>query len=216
MKIPDVVLLTREEEIALGRRVQAWRAGGDAADGIAARNELVERNLPLVAWVVANHMGGHRRNDESDEMQAGVIGLIHAALTFDPERGNRFSTYAAFRIRDHVMRLRRAGRHQDRMVHAAFAVESARAAGAPTGDARELLAACLEAGDLDERQSAILRLFYGLDGERAPDSGVATQFGISKQRAEQIRSQACRRILARLPLFGGLRRAVEDYFGKAI
>lgn len=54
------------------------------------RDRLVLDNMALVATVCANI----RRNPTDDMIQNGMIGLINAANTFDPNRGPKFSTYA--------------------------------------------------------------------------------------------------------------------------
>lgn len=97
-------LLTAEEEIALGRRVRAWLDdGGDPADGIAARNELVERNLALVLFVCKRYFRNKPlRWDEAD--QDGAMGLMRAAEKFDPSKGFRFATYAIPWIRQFIFR----------------------------------------------------------------------------------------------------------------
>jgi RNA polymerase sigma factor FliA len=41
--------------------------------------------------------------DKEDLMQAGMIGLIEAMDRFDPERGNKFITYASYRIKGAIL-----------------------------------------------------------------------------------------------------------------
>src|SRR3989338_10455732 len=87
-------LLTREEEIELGRRIKA----GD----IEARQTLTVSNLALVKSI-AKHYTRHGLSPE-DIVQEGDIGLIRAAETFDPELDIRFSTYATHCIRNAIHR----------------------------------------------------------------------------------------------------------------
>jgi RNA polymerase primary sigma factor len=87
-------LLTHEEEVDLGRR-----AG--AGDG-RARARLVEKNLRLVVSVAKRYRG--KALPFEDLIQEGNIGLIKAAERFDPELGNRFSTYAIWWIRQAIGR----------------------------------------------------------------------------------------------------------------
>jgi RNA polymerase primary sigma factor len=87
-------LLTHREEIELGRRVRV----GDRL----ARRKLIERNLRLVVFVALKyHWSGVPLEDL---IQEGNIGLIEAVERFDPELGNRFSSYAVWRIRKAVQR----------------------------------------------------------------------------------------------------------------
>jgi RNA polymerase primary sigma factor len=87
-------LLTHEEELDLGR----WARAGDAR----ARARLIEKNLRLVVSVAKRYRGMGLPFD--DLIQEGNIGLIKAAERFDPELGNRFSTYAIWWIRQAIGR----------------------------------------------------------------------------------------------------------------
>jgi RNA polymerase primary sigma factor len=87
-------LLTRREEIELGRRVRA----GDRL----ARRTLIEKNLRLVVSVAVRYRGSGVPLD--DLIQEGNVGLIEAVERFDPERGTRFASYAVWRIRKAVQK----------------------------------------------------------------------------------------------------------------
>jgi RNA polymerase sigma-32 factor len=83
-------LLSRDREFALARR---WR---DAQDE-AALHELVQSHMRLVIAIASRY-----RNYGlalGDLVQEGNVGLMQAALRFEPERDVRFSTYAAWWIR---------------------------------------------------------------------------------------------------------------------
>lgn len=84
---------THEEEIALGRRIQA----GDAE----ALRELVERNLRFVVQVASKYKGYGL--PLADLINEGNLGLLHAATKFNPEHGTRFITYAVWWIRQAIM-----------------------------------------------------------------------------------------------------------------
>jgi RNA polymerase primary sigma factor len=77
-------LLTPGEEFDLGRRARA----GDSR----AKARLIERNLRLVISVAKRYRGMGLPFE--DLIQEGNLGLIRATERFDPELGNRFSTYA--------------------------------------------------------------------------------------------------------------------------
>jgi RNA polymerase primary sigma factor len=87
--IGRVPLLGAAEEAALARRVER----GDQA----ARRRLVEANLRLVVAIAKPYRG--RGVPFLDLIQEGAIGLMRAAERFDWRRRRRFSTYAAFWIR---------------------------------------------------------------------------------------------------------------------
>ncbi len=88
-------LLTAEEEQDLGRRVM------NDNDPLA-REQLVRSNLRLVVNI-AKKFGG-RGMSLGDLIEEGNLGLIKAVDYFDPERGTRFSTYAAWWIKQSIKR----------------------------------------------------------------------------------------------------------------
>jgi RNA polymerase primary sigma factor len=63
---------------------------------------LIEKNLRLVISVAKSYQGMGLSFE--DLIQEGNLGLLKAAERFDPERGNRFSTYAVHWIRQGVQR----------------------------------------------------------------------------------------------------------------
>jgi RNA polymerase primary sigma factor len=82
-------LLSRSDEVMLARRI----ARGD----MRAKQRMVESNLGLVHAVARRfHASGVPLDDL---VQEGTVGLTRAAELFDPDRGVKFSTYAAWLIR---------------------------------------------------------------------------------------------------------------------
>jgi RNA polymerase sigma factor (sigma-70 family) len=93
-EIARIPLLTREDEVALARRV---RAGDEAA-----KARLVEANLRLVVQVARRYL--NRGLPLPDLIEEGNLGLLRAVEKFDPDRGTRFSTYAVWWIRQAIVR----------------------------------------------------------------------------------------------------------------
>ena len=86
--------LSREEELELCRR---WQTDGSNQ----ARDDLVRGHL---RYVVAIALKYRRYGLPLSELIAeGNFGIVHALSKFEPERGNRFVTYAAYWIRAYVL-----------------------------------------------------------------------------------------------------------------
>jgi RNA polymerase primary sigma factor len=87
-------LLAKEEELTLARQA---RAGDEDT-----RRRLVEKNLRLVVSVAKRYRGMGLPFEEL--IQEGNIGLMTAVERFDPEMGDRFSTYATWWVRQAIGR----------------------------------------------------------------------------------------------------------------
>ena len=88
-------LLTPEEETSLATRLVEH---GDTA----AARKLIEANLRLVVKIAYEYRRAHR--NLLDLVQEGNIGLIQAVGKFDPYRGVKLSSYAAFWIRAYILK----------------------------------------------------------------------------------------------------------------
>jgi len=94
-QIDRTPLLNLEEEQSLGRRII------EENDPLA-REQLVRSNLRLVVNIAKKY--ADRGMGLADLIEEGNLGLIKAVDYFDPERGTRFSTYAAWWIKQCIKR----------------------------------------------------------------------------------------------------------------
>lgn len=85
--------LTREDE----RRISGHIRAGNRE----AINDLVTPNLPYVAKIARQYLG--RGVPYDDLLHEGSLGLMEAALRFDPDRDIRFVVYAVWWIRKYLI-----------------------------------------------------------------------------------------------------------------
>ncbi len=113
-------LLTAQEEIELAKRIELGREATDQIeageapfedlewmhqliyDGQAAREHLGRANTRLVVSIAKRYMG--QGLPFPDLIQEGNVGLMRAVDKYDYKRGNRFSTYATWWIRQAITR----------------------------------------------------------------------------------------------------------------
>ncbi|MBZ0136655.1 MAG: RNA polymerase sigma factor RpoD/SigA [Planctomycetes bacterium] len=93
-EIRETPLLTAQEELDLARRIHE----GDKD----ARERMIKANLRLVVSVAKEFL--NRGLPFMDLIAEGNIGLMRGIEKFDPEQGNRFSTYGVHWIKQSIRR----------------------------------------------------------------------------------------------------------------
>ena len=154
-------ILTREQEVDLARRYR------DDGDQVAA-HALATANLRFVVKIAAGFRGyGLKLTDLVEE---GNLGLLEAVKRFDPERGRRFMTYAAFWIRAYIL---------------AYVLKSWSMVGVGTGPLQSKLFFRLSR----ERARIAARLGTGADVEKK----LARKFGTTEERIAEMEQRLDRR-----------------------
>jgi RNA polymerase primary sigma factor len=93
-EISKTPLLTAEEEVALAERIK----NGDQE----ARSHMIRANLRLVVKIAQDY--ANYGMPVTDLISEGNIGLMKAVERFDPEKGGKLSTYAAWWIKQSIKR----------------------------------------------------------------------------------------------------------------
>ena len=201
--------LSREEEVALMRRVHAGDSG--------ARATLIEHNLRLVVFIA-------RRFENTgvgleDLISIGTIGLIKAVNTFNVDKNIKLATYASRCIENEIlMHLRKVGRERtevsfdeplntdwdgnELLVSDVLGTEED-IVERPLDEhtTRELLFQALEC--LNERERRIIDLRFGLGGgaERTQKE-IADVMGISQSYISRLEKRIILRLRRELERIG--------------
>ena len=105
--IGQISLVTKEEEVELAAKIH----GDDKEEHDKARSKLIQANLRLVVKIAHDFKG--LGLPLLDLISEGNIGLMRAVEKFDPAKGAKFSSYAAWWIKQSM---RRALANQSRTI----------------------------------------------------------------------------------------------------
>ena len=176
----------------------------------AARNELVEHNLRLVAHIVKKYYAASGEQD--DLISIGTIGLIKAVETFSLEKNTKFATYASRCIENEILMYFRVRRKTAGDVSLEDPIDTDRDGNSLTlmelmSDEEDIIGRldlALKAeklrrifGILEPREQQVLRLRYGLNN-RLPltQREVAKKLGISRSYVSRIEKHAIEKLRA--------------------
>jgi len=213
-----ITIPTAEEERDLLRRAKA----GDTE----ARKELVWRNMPLVIKEASRMVRNHNSvsSDKVDILQSalseGSMGLCRAIAAFDLSRGNKFSTYAMWHIKESIRRalvfdknsvkpIRTLERSRDVKINITMLsfIEDFDKEHEVDGDEineelhrktviTEMMAAVSTI--LTKKERYIIQNRYGFHGTELTYSDMANMLGLSTERVRQIENHALKKMWAHL------------------
>ncbi len=196
----------------------AYREKGD----LAARNELIEHNLRLVAHIIKKYYRAVR--DQDDLISIGTIGLIKAVNTFDYTKGIRLATYASRCIENEVLMHFRAGKKSAQDVSFSDPIDTDK-----DGNPLTLMDVIAEddhivedlelkvnaerlhryIGEvLDPREREIIEWRYGLVGDGLTQREVARKLDISRSYVSRIEKKALEKLKRRFDIGDAAGRCV--------
>jgi RNA polymerase sigma factor (sigma-70 family) len=165
----------------------------DLREAVEVRNQIVRSNLRLVVSLARQFTGS--TDDMGELIGEACVPLIRAVELFDVQLGNRFSTYATWAVRNHMIRCLKKRQSQQGQRIPCDQVWFDRLPdhrSNPEDDNREiahrteLVQSLLNL--LDERERQVITARFGLDGEPRGQSlqDIAERVGLSKERVRQI------------------------------
>lgn len=186
-EISSYTPLSDDEE----RRLSALALAGDES----AKEKLVKANLKFVVSIARQYVApGVSMLDLINE---GNIALIKATTKFDASRGQRFTSYAVWDIRETMERmLRRVSNPSDRVKRPDMDSE-------PLGDTSqsqkiESFSEQSELVDLirflPERERMVIKACFGVATPQMTMAEIAGQYNMSRERVRQVRDRALRRL----------------------
>ena len=169
------------------------RIEADLREATAVRNRIVGSNLRLIVALA------RKLSDSLDQMSdligEATVPLIRAVELFDVGLGNRFSTYATWAVRNHMLRcLKKRQANHERFTNCndqslEGLVDFREEAREDQGQQQKTEVAVHELlTHLSDREQAVIKARFGLGGQPAGQSlqDIAEQIGLSKERVRQI------------------------------
>lgn len=170
-------------------------------DAHRLRDYIIQANLRLVVSIAKSLTD--RANSFDDIVSDGQMPLIRAVEIFDIDRGNRFSTYGTWAIRNFLFRSTKKGRKYRKTF--VSGVESAamglsdfrstpRSHESYHRSIQDVLKQVLHT--LDDREQQILKRRFGLHHSDSPEKfrEIAADLGISTERVRQLTIRSLQRI----------------------
>ncbi len=175
----------------------------------SARNELIIRNLRLVAHIIKKYYTNY--DEQEDLISIGTIGLIKAIDTYDVENGTRFATYAGKCLQNEILMHFRAQKKTACESSIDDTIEIDKDGNPLTyidiisvddniieqidlKSKKEMIQYAIK-NLLDNRERSIIELRYGLNNRRPiTQREVATKLGISRSYVSRIEKSALEKI----------------------
>lgn len=170
-------------------------------DAQKLRNYIIQANLRLVYGIAKGLTDPANTFDEI--VSDGQIPLIRAVEIFDVERGNRFSTYGTWAIRNFLFRTTKKRRKYRStfltgVESVAFGLSDSRMTARSHESYHMMIHEALETvlGALDERDRLIVKRRFGLQQSGTPQKfrEIAEDLGVSTERVRQLTIRSLKRM----------------------
>ena len=178
-----------------------WENGGD----IEARNTLVEHNLRLVAHIIKKY---YTQSCEQDDLiSIGTIGLIKGITTYRADKNVKLATYASRCVENEILMYFRSQRKSSGELSLSESLDGSGEDGnlslldvisvpdemlddISASETATRLASYIRSA-LDEREETIIRLRYGIGGQKPKTQReTAEKLGISRSYVSRIEKRA--------------------------
>ena len=180
---------------------------------LEAKHILIEHNLRLVAHIVKKYQ--RPEEDNEDLISIGTVGLIKAVITFNPEKGNRLSTYATRCIENEILMMLRSKKNPPKSLSTNRSVltegneiqlfdvmettdEDIHEKINLKDDVRTLYEKV--ESELSDRERLVLKMRYGLyNEEEYTQREIAKRLGISRSYVSRIEKSAVEKLRSFFP-----------------
>jgi RNA polymerase sporulation-specific sigma factor len=171
-------------------------------------NAVVKQYTPLVHKIVNKYAWMAPRHSREDLVQEGLVGIVRALKTFEPERGNQFMTWVYPQIRGAVSSLARKENRNPKfplsLEQSDWALNLEDPSTYEVKDdklaemVREIV--LIGCGSLDNKQASIVCDRFGLLGKKPMRQGeVAKKYGLTKQAVQSYLARFHRKVRDRRP-----------------
>ena len=164
---------------------------------------IVEQYTPLVHKIVNKYSWMAPRHSRDDLVQEGLVGIVKALKTFEPERGHRFMTWVYPQIRGAVSSVARKEKRNPRYPLSLeqsdwgsnledttrYEVKDE----ALSDQIRDII--LVGCGSLENKQASIVCDRFGLLGKKPMRQGdVAKKYGLTKQAVNSYLSRFSKKV----------------------
>lgn len=176
---------------------------------INAREEIILRNVKLVLYAAKSFVCIDCAYTDDDLLQVGILGLIKAVDSFDYTKGNTFSTYALYIIKNEFWMLWRKWKYTSKVLSLNETILGNDESEIETGDLIpdpndfkdaldyqiDLMLIDNGIDALSEKEKEIICYYYGLRGQtKHKQKECAEHFNVTQSYFSKVKSRAINKV----------------------